>query len=180
MLAKQAAVSLEAYVNERIKAMEVLADLPSMRRSEQKNFQREYQRTFHKIKGFQHIIYVDTAGVAQIGYPSDFPCPSKQPAEIHVQFLHTFKHAAQTHRTMIFSKDVLVENDVFICLISPIFTNQNKFSGAIVGVLNVRESLNSALTPIVGSELNFGHSHVFLAEIHFTKKRWMPDLSIWA
>ncbi len=155
MLAKQAAVSLEAYVNERIKAMEVLADLPSMRKSEQKFFQSEYQRTFDKIKGFQHIIYVDTAGVALIGYPSDFPCPSRQSHEIHERFLQALGQAKIKQQTIIFSKNVSINKEVFICLISPIYSTQNRFSGAILGILNVRESLNSALTPIVGSEQNF-------------------------
>lgn len=155
MLAKQAAVSLEAYVNERIKAMEVLADLPSIRKSAQTLYLDEYQRTFHKIRGFKYIIFIDTAGVSQIGYPENFPCPSKQPPEILAKFLQTLKQAGQSHRTMIFSKNVLVDDDVFICLISPIFTDRNKFSGAILGILTVRESLSSALTPIVGSEQNY-------------------------
>ncbi|UCE08013.1 MAG: PAS domain S-box protein, partial [bacterium] len=46
-------------------------------------------------------------------------------------------------------KNVLVDGEVFICLISPIFSFQDKFQGAILGVLNVKESLKEALRPII-------------------------------
>ncbi|MBN2093147.1 PAS domain S-box protein [candidate division KSB1 bacterium] len=155
ILAQQAAYSLEAYINERIKAMEVLADLPAVRKLVKKDIEKEFQRTYLKIKGFQHIIYIDTATIAQLGYPSGFPCPAKQSDQIRSKFMQIFRQARETRETMIFSKNVLVNNEVFICLLSPIYSNQNQFAGAIVGILNIRESLNSALTPIVGAEQNY-------------------------
>lgn len=155
ILAKQAATSLEAYIKERIKAMEVLAGLPAVQRLDQKLIQREYQRTYEKVQGFQYILLIDTGCVAKIGYPSGFPCPSQQTLEIRKKFNEAFNQAKNTHQTIIFYKNVLVDGEVFICLVSPIFTAQNEFSGAILGILNVRESLNSALKAIVGAEQNY-------------------------
>ncbi|NOY60243.1 MAG: PAS domain S-box protein, partial [Calditrichaeota bacterium] len=93
--------------------------------------------------------YIDHQGKAELGFPENFPCPLKQSAPIKKKFFEAFRAARDSHKTVIFSKNVLVGDEVFICLICPIFSQSDKFQGAILGVLNVKKSLAIALKPII-------------------------------
>jgi len=90
-LANQAAISLETFIKGRIKAIEILADFPASRKLDKKIYITEYKRTYEIVKGFQYILFVDTQGVAQIGYPKNYPCPSQQSHEIKKSFQEIFQ-----------------------------------------------------------------------------------------
>lgn len=148
-LANQTAVSLKSFVNERIKAVEVLSVCPEFNKLDSLSMNREFERTYDIVKGFSYLIFLNPDGVAQIGYPENFLCPSKQPPEIQKTFNEAFTSARELKRTIIFSKNVIVNGSVFICLICPIYSQSGDFRGAILGVLDVIESLKSVLTPSV-------------------------------
>ncbi|MBD3290638.1 PAS domain S-box protein [candidate division KSB1 bacterium] len=144
-LANQTAASLEAFIEERLKAVEVLANCPEFKKLTPININREFERTYGIVKGFEYLIYLDTNGIAQLGYPENFPCPSQQPETVRNQFIDAFNAARLSMQTVIFSKNVLVDESVFICLISPIYSPSGDFRGAILGILDVVQSLKSAL-----------------------------------
>jgi signal transduction histidine kinase len=148
-LANQAAISLSSYIEERIKAIEVLADFPASRKLEQHIFITEYERTFKKVQGFEYIIYLNQQSSSIVGYPENFPGPSKQVPAFNDLFKKTFDIAVMHRHTEVFSKNVLVEGKVFVCIIAPIFSFEDKFQGAILGVLNVKTSIQEALKPVV-------------------------------
>ena len=147
-LARQASLSLESFIKNRIRAIEVLADMPASRNLNRQIFLTEYQRTYKKITGFQFIIFVDQNGAPQVGYPAEFPCLSAQSQEVQIKFIEAFEAAKTERMTVIFSKNVLVDGKVFICLIAPIYSFQNEFQGAILGVLHINDALQEALKPI--------------------------------
>ncbi len=146
-LANRTAVSLKAFVNERIKAVEILAICPEFNKLDSTTINREFERTYDIVQGFAYLIFLNPDGVAQFGYPDTFLCPSKQPPEIRKIFMKTFVSARELKRTIIFSKNVRVNGSIFICLICPIYSAAGEFRGAILGVLDVIESLKSVLTP---------------------------------
>ncbi|MBN1351058.1 PAS domain S-box protein [candidate division KSB1 bacterium] len=154
-LANQSAVSLESAIKERIKAVEVLSDMASSQKLEKEIYLVEYRRTYEKVKGFEYIIYIDPMGKAQAGYPANFPCPSKQQEHIKSEFLQTLARAKEKRKTELFTKKMLVEGKLFICLISPIFSPPDHFQGAILGVLDVRETLKIALKPIISDDKDY-------------------------
>jgi PAS domain S-box-containing protein len=151
ILASQAAVSLESFIKERIKAIEVLADHPASRDFDQDKFLIEYKRTYEKVKGFAFITFLNIEGIAVYGFPENFPCPSNQLQEIHCRFRKTFDLAKNEKRTTVFSRNVLSDGKVYICLISPIYSLQDKFLGAILGTLDVRVCVSEALKPITSN-----------------------------
>ncbi len=151
ILASQAAVSLESFIKERIKAIEVLADHPTSRGFDQEKFLIEYKRTYEKVKGFAFIIFLNIDGIAKYGFPANYPCPSNQLPEIQNKFKNAFKLARKEKRTIVFSRDVLSEGKVFICLISPIYSLQDQFLGAVLGTLDVRLCVTEALKPIINN-----------------------------
>ncbi len=154
-LARQASVSLGAFIKNRMQAIEVLADMPASRNLDRQIFLSEYQRTYEKVTGFDFIIFVDQNGDAQVGYPAKFPCPSKQSPEVWTKFIEAFETAKNERKTVILSKDVLVNGKAFICLITPIYSFKNKVQGAVLGVINVNEALKEALQPIFKEHNNY-------------------------
>ena len=151
ILASQAAVSLESFIKERIKAIEVLADHPTSQYIDQEKFLIEYKRTYEKVKGFEFITFLDTDGVAVYGFPENFPCPSNQIKEILIRFKKAFDRARTERRTIVFSRNVVTDGKVFICLISPIYSLQDQFLGAILGTLDVKVCVTEALKPIISN-----------------------------
>ena len=151
ILASQAAISLESFIKERIKAIEVLADYPASRFIDQGKFLIEYKRTYEKVKGFEFITFLDTDAVAVYGFPENFPCPSNQIKEILIRFKKAFDRAKAERRTIVFSRNIISDGKVIICLISPIYSLQDQFMGAILGTLDVKVCVTEALKPIINN-----------------------------
>ncbi len=147
-LARQASLGLEAFVNNRIRAVEVLANSPAARNLDRSGLLIELQHTYEKVSGFEFIILVDHHGVAQVGYPADFPCLAEQAPEVQHKFNEALAAAKNNRTTVIFSKNTLVNGKVFTCLIAPIYSRQDEFHGAILGVLHINDALQEALKPI--------------------------------
>jgi len=152
-LALQAATGLESYIKERIKALELLANMSYSFNENQQRYETEFKRIYHVVTGFQHIFFVDTSGMALFGYPGGFPCPANQPGEIRRRFEKVFVQAARLKKTLVFERNVLIDGKVTVCFITPVFSQDNDFLGAIIGSLGVRKALFEALKPImVGHE----------------------------
>jgi len=151
MLASQAAISLESFIKERIKAIEVLADHPASREFDQEKFLIEYKRTYEKVKGFAFITFINVDGIAIYGFPENFPCPANQLQEVQYRFKKAFDLARTEKRTTVFSRNVLSDGKVYICLISPIYSSQGQFLGAILGTLDIRVCVTEALKPIISN-----------------------------
>lgn len=148
-LALQAAISLESYIKERIKAIEILAEMPPTIISNQELYLSEIRQTYEVIQGFQHIFYVDVEGIAVFGYPDGYPCPTDQPEEIQIKFKKTFAQAVELKKTLAFERNILIDGKVTVCLITPVFFDNNNLMGAIIGSLDVKKALYDALQPIM-------------------------------
>jgi len=148
-LALQAAVSLESYIKERIKTLELLAKMPASVRSNQQLYSNELKRVYDVVAGFQHIFYVDTVGMSLFGYPEGYPCPAEQAEEIQQKFQLICDQAVSQKKTLVFEKNVIVDGKVTACLITPVYSDNNQFIGAIIGALDVRKALYDALQPIM-------------------------------
>lgn len=151
-LALQAATSLQSYIKERIKALEILAKMPTSINFDQQLYRNEFIQTYEVVQGFQHIFYVDQNGVAVFGYPEGYPCPKNQPDEIQKKFKIIFDQAVKQQKILVFERNVLIDGKVTVCLITPIYSDNNRLMGAIIGSLDVRKAIYDALQPImVGS-----------------------------
>ncbi|MBN2009534.1 PAS domain S-box protein [candidate division KSB1 bacterium] len=149
MLANQAALSLKAFIDERVKAVEGLAELTAYSQMPSVTILHVYKRTFDLVQGFKYLIRIDTNGNASFGYPENYPCPSQQHIRVQEKFQHAFNDAIQHNHTEIFTKNIMINDAVFICLITPLMEKDGTLLGAVLGVLDVEESLNIALLPIM-------------------------------
>lgn len=154
-LAQQAALNLENFISERKKAIEVLADFPASRKGDSDVFLSEYKRTYEKVEGFESIVYLDKTGLPKNGYPSSFPCPSRQPTEVWERFLQAFFKARDEGQTIVLLKNEPVNGKVLVCIISPIFSFDNHFAGAILGILDVKHCVEMALKPLFENEYDY-------------------------
>ncbi|MDW7680461.1 MAG: ATP-binding protein [bacterium] len=148
VLTRQAALNLEAFINERLKAIEVLAQM-SATKPDQAEIFSEYQRVFQIVKGFEYILFVDETGKAIAGYPENHPCPSRLPDSLKIGYFSAFESARLNRKIIVHSRDVVDNDRVLVCLIAPIFTEDLTFRGAVTGILNVQKSIEAALEPII-------------------------------
>lgn len=147
-LARQASLGLEAFISTRIRTLEALAELPAARDFDPQAILPEFMRIRERVSGFEFILLIDHYGAQRTGYPGDFPCIKDQPLEVQQQFHKALETAKRARETVIFSKNVAVNGQAFICLITPIFSGQNQFRGAILGVLHIDDALEEALKPM--------------------------------
>ncbi|MDZ7336831.1 MAG: ATP-binding protein [candidate division KSB1 bacterium] len=147
-LARQASLGLEAFVASRSQTLEVLVRLPGVQNLDRASILTEFQQTYKEVRGFEFLVLVDSVGIPLMGYPAGFPCLIDQPAEVQQRFYEAFGLAKNKRETIIFSKNVAVNGQVFVCLISPIFTRQHIFLGAILGIIHIDDALQEALEPI--------------------------------
>ena len=122
ILAHQAALTLESFIKERIKAIGVLAENPVVRQRTEKLLIIELKSTYEKVRGFEFITILNEEAKAIVGYPDNYSCPSNEIAEIRVRFRKIFDQARDHHKPLFFSKNILTDGKVFLCLIVPIFS----------------------------------------------------------
>lgn len=147
-VARQASLGLEAFIASRSQTLEALVRLPCAQNLDRALILTELQQIYHKVCGFEFLVLVDSTGITLVGYPNGFPCLVDQSAEVQQEFHEAFATAKYKRESIIFSKNVAVNGQVFVCLIAPIFLRQDEFLGAVMGNIHIDVALQEALKPI--------------------------------
>lgn len=155
LFAEQVTLSLENYIKERYTALDVLSDFPASRNGDNEIFLIEYKRIYEKVAGFEYIIFVDDNVKPKYGYPSPYECPSQKSPKEWRRFLAAFNKAKTEKKTIIHTKNILINDKLYFCIISPVFSFDEEFLGAIVGVLDVKQSINHAIKPVVEDKSDY-------------------------
>lgn len=71
MLAKQTALEIEGFVNERITALEIVAEYPFSKKNKTTFCIEKCQKIFNKVGGFLSIEYADPHGIIKQGCPKE-------------------------------------------------------------------------------------------------------------
>lgn len=148
-LANQAARNVQAFINARIKTLEIMSENFSANLISQENFIIEFRQTFNKISGFRTIFFLESDFNRKHIYPIHskvFPeCTQKSKEQFEVALKKARKHK----HAFIFSQNVLIEGQVYVCLAAPVIQQNNIYQGSIIGVLNIDEILHTALSPLL-------------------------------
>ncbi|MFZ5947917.1 MAG: sensor histidine kinase [Stygiobacter sp.] len=150
VLVYQSALAVNSYLDERIRALEILADFPASKKGEEKIFLTEYKRTYEKISGFIFISFVDTLGNLLTGFPSNKIIKSNIFTDTtqYGNLLNVWLDA-RANKTSLISKVFNCCDTVRVLfLLSPIF-DKNVFKGMIVSKLFVNDFIIKQVNPIL-------------------------------
>lgn len=149
ILVKQASISLQIYLQERLRALEILADFPASKRLEIPIFLSEYERTFNKISGFESIQFIDSLGNINLGYPVEeiFYTNILEDTVHFGKSSNIFYDLKNSHSSIITPLIYCCEENTIIYLASPVY-NENSFRGIILGKLRVKPLVLQSVEPI--------------------------------
>lgn len=149
VLVKQASLSLEIYLQERIRALEVLADFPASKQLDFPISLSEYERTYIKVKGFESIQFIDSMGNVDHGYPEEniFHTNILEDS-LHFGKYSNFFYELQNSQSSIITPLIYSSNqEEIIYLMSPVY-EENHFRGIILGELKIKPSIMQSIEPI--------------------------------
>lgn len=150
ILVDQTSLALKSYLEERIRALEVLADFPASKKNETEIFLTEYKRTYDKVGGFRSIAFVDTLGNVKNGYPDLEVSYRNILTDIyHYGDLKREWKSALNHEHGIVSRISIYRDSLkIIYLLAPIY-QEDKFKGLILGTILSNQMLQEQIKPIL-------------------------------
>ncbi len=150
ILVDQTSLALKSYLEERIRALEVLADYPASKKNETEIFLTEYKRTYEKVGGFTSIAFVDTLGNIKNGYPDLEVSYRNILTDIyHYGDLQREWKSALNYEHGIVSRISICRDSLkIIYLLAPIY-QEDKFKGLILGEIHSNQMLQEQIKPIL-------------------------------
>lgn len=149
ILVKQASISLQIYLEERIRALEVLADFPASKKLEIPIFLTEYERTYKKVGGFESIQFIDSLGNIDNGYPEEeiFNTNILKDTAHFGKFSNYFYDLQFSHSSIITPLIYCCDKNTVIYLMTPIYF-EKRFRGIILGKILIEPLVLKAVEPI--------------------------------
>ncbi|GAB4127061.1 MAG: sensor histidine kinase [Ignavibacteriales bacterium] len=150
VLVNQSALAVKSYIEERVRALDILADFPASKKVEEKIFLTEYKRTYEKISGFIFIFFADVNGNMITGYPFN----SVQKSNIFSDSTEfgnideIWENSKVKRKPMISKVHTCCDSVKVLFIISPVYDN-NIFRGMIVGKLSVNDFIVNQVNPIL-------------------------------
>ena len=158
VLAKQVALTIEKFFDERISALELLANDIAIHQGETEKFLPQFKNIYDKIGLFEYIIYLNRDTKLVTAYPEN---PVLSEDQLHhakdIIQLYTSNSSTRYH-SVICMRDLLQKESNWICIRVPVYGKNNEFLGLILGMVSLTTSLNSFLAPTIEQE----ESHTFI------------------
>jgi len=150
VLVRQTILSIKSYLDERIRAIEVLSDFPASKKLEAKIYLTEYERTFEKVGGFENILFVDIKGNIKEGYPNNSFKPHNifSDTSLFGNLKHDFEIADSESKALVTEAHTTSNNVRAVYVLSPI-QNNNKLLGYILGKIPIPGFLPKQVEPIL-------------------------------
>lgn len=149
VLVRQASISLQIYLQERIRALEVLADFPASKKLEIPIFLTEYERTYNKVGGFESIQFIDSLGNIDYGYPEEeiFNTNILKDTSHFGKYSNLFYDLQNSHSSIITPIIYCYDENTVIYLMTPIYF-EKRFRGIIFGKILIEPLVLKAVEPI--------------------------------
>lgn len=150
VLVYQSIFSINSYLVERERAIEVLADFPASKNLEEKIFLTEYQRTFEKVGGYKSIIFVDKSGNVQISYPNLKSKKSNlfKDTISYGNLIEELNFVVKNKKSILSEAFLNESKEKIISILSPIIKN-NLIVGFILAQIPVSSFLPKQVVPIL-------------------------------
>jgi signal transduction histidine kinase len=153
VLAKQVALSVEKFFDERISALKLLAGNIALNPNKQEKYLPQFSSIYHIIGLFESIVYMDRKGeIAAVYPPLTFSLNSDQYNHAKALIQSYNKKPDSTFTSVICTHNLLNSDMASICLRVPVYGKDKKFFGLILGIISIGSSLNSFLTPTIEQE----------------------------
>ena len=158
VLAKQVALTIEKFFDERISALELLANDIAIHQGEKEKFIPQFKNIYDKIGLFEDIIYLNRDTKVVTSYPEN-PVLNMDQFRHARDIIRLYKSSPSTrYHSVICTRELLQKEGNWICIRVPVYGKNNEFLGLILGIVSLTTSLNSFLAPTIEQE----ESHTFI------------------
>lgn len=158
MLAKQTAMGIKGFIDERITALKILAEHPYSKENKTDFCVKKCQRIFNKVGGFLSIEYTDVDGTIKYGCPEtkvSIGLNIKKSNDKAAQLLYQdFLNCKKTRQTIV-SKPLMSSQKGLIFFVSTPVFDENEFKGVVIGTFRVSEVVNKFAEPVKPGKTGF-------------------------
>jgi len=158
VLAKQVSLSIEKFFEERIRALELIAEKPEMYNLNKLEYVKEFENVYNKIGSFKYIIFMKEKSGIESHYPrqNDFTFNNDQQHSCDIFESFNTEQSKQQSKICEYS---FVNNEAdFVCICVPVYNLSGTFLGVLLGVIDLKESLSDVIDPYVLNE----NVHIFI------------------
>jgi len=152
VLARQVALSVEKFFEERIKALELVGEKPVIRNKDYGMYLQEYKDIFQKVGHYETIIFLDIDGNIVNSFPEDIIENRNYRIDHMHHIIEAYKSFKQKQNAVICADAFIIYKESFICIRVPVYDLDNVFSGLIIGIIDVNKSLDSFIKPVLSEE----------------------------
>jgi signal transduction histidine kinase len=152
VLAKQVALSIEKFFDERISALELLASDIALHPQEQNKILPQVKNVHDIIGFFEYIIFMDRDTEIVTAYPQSEVVNSDLIDHARKIIQSYSDTPALTYKSVICAHILINSDKDRICIRVPVYNDDDKFFGLIIGIIPMGTSLNSILTPTIEQE----------------------------
>ncbi|MDY6965419.1 MAG: sensor histidine kinase [Halobacteriota archaeon] len=164
MLAKQAASGIESFINERVIAIEILAEEGSNETPEE--MAQSFGTVYNRTDGFFVIEFINESGIVVSGYPEEeVPIGYDLYIENRSQ---AFDKARDIKRTYITDPVPMFEGGLGLFVWEPIYEDEG-FKGVILAIIKLSTITNYFLSPIKSGETGNAYMIDDKGEVIFEK-----------
>lgn len=156
IFAKQVAKGLQREMEKMRALVDILADIPPVKRMDTTASVRAFKRYFQRISGVEHFIFFDGGGDPIYGYPYDYKKKCQNHLiEMRLTLLEMANQAKNQNKTLYINENIADEHSTHLCIISPVFTDQGKYLGFVGGLINVEQVIDQATLHLVDQQENY-------------------------
>ena len=167
VLAKQVALGVESFFNERIQALKLIAEKQKIRRGDYTEFSSESEYINLHFGLFEHIILLNDQGQIIGAYPSSITDNLSDRFYNLESVIKFYKSKITRQDPRICERSFLQKGENFVCIQIPVYDNNEKFHAIIFGIIDVNKSLDSIIKPVIEQQdvhtfiLNQGGSVIY-------------------
>ena len=149
VLAKQVALTIEKFFWERVRALELVARNITDYNRDSDKYILEFKDVYEKIGSYQYIIFIDSSMEVLSVYPSNQDFDFSNILSHHKKMLNIYKLSIVHQKSTICDHAIIESDQNIICIRVPVYDQQDRFIGLLLGIIAIDSSLNSIISPVI-------------------------------
>lgn len=149
LLAKQTALSLEREMEKLYGMIDVLANIPPIRKLNVESSFAAFKRYYQKVKGFECLAFFDDQKKFIFGYPeSSQKFCMQNVKKMKNDFDKVIQTIIKNKEPTIFYPHTNEESRSMIYILAPVFNEKNVYIGTIIGAIHIDILLKRSINPL--------------------------------
>ena len=152
VLAKQVGLAIENLFNERITAIELIAEKPEIQKPKNHKYRQEFEHIFNKMGYYKYIIFFDKNANVKNYYPEKSDINFIQNLFDKQHMIDYSKKLKNKKESIICEYSIIHLKKDYICIRVPVYNTGDKLSGIILAVIDLKKSLKSVINPVISQQ----------------------------